>query len=102
MTDDAGDARDPAREFRGPPDRAEMRIEDVFPVVGSEWLVAVLPQFDLGAERLERRGRVLPAERMDLDGQRRLRAEATDELRVVHDHDELLRCRGHDLFAEQG
>src|SRR5213594_2782947 len=102
MTDDAGDARDPAREFRRPSDRPEMRIEDVVPVVGSEWLVAVLPQFDLGPERLERRGRVLPSERMDLDGQRRLRAEATDEFGVVDDDNEFLRRRGYDLLTEQG
>src|SRR5207249_9553369 len=102
MTDDAGDARDPAREFRRPSDRPEMRIEDVVPVVGSEGLVAVLPQFDLAAERLERRGRVLPAERMHLDGQRRLRAEATDEFGVVDDYNELLRRGRHDLLAEQG
>src|SRR5207244_826885 len=82
--DGAGDARDPAREFHGPPDRPEVRIEEVVPVVRSEGLVAILPQFDLRAERLERRARVLPAEWMDLHGQRRPRAEATDELRVIH------------------
>src|SRR5438034_223840 len=67
-----------------------------------EWLVAVRSQFELGPERLERRGRVLPAERMDLDGQRRLRAETTDEFGVVDDYNELLRRGGHDLLAEQG
>src|SRR5439155_15163602 len=81
VADDAGDARDPAREFHGPPDRPEVRIEEVVPVVRSEGLLAILPQFDLRAERLQPRARVLPAEWMALDEHPRPPGSAPDALR---------------------
>src|SRR2546425_3632594 len=102
VADGPGDARDPCSELPRAPDRPEVRVEDMVPVVRLERLAALLAQLDLRAEALECRGRVLPAERMDLHGQGRLRAEAAHELRVVDDHDEPLRRRGDDLLAEQG
>src|SRR3989441_227911 len=76
VADDPGDARDPCSELHRAPDRPEVRVEDMVPVVRPERLAALLAQLDLRAEALECRGRVLPAERMDLHGQGRLRAEA--------------------------
>src|SRR5437879_5855971 len=101
MADDAGDCVDVGRELRGGLDRPEASVEDVVPIVRAHGLRLVLPEFDLTAELPQGARRDLPAERMDLDGNRRRRAEAGDELRVVDDHDKLLRCGRDDLLAEQ-
>src|SRR6266581_4014596 len=76
MADDAGDCVDVGRDLRGGLDRPEAGVEDVVPIVRAHGLRLVLPEFDLTAELPQGGRRDLPAERVDLDGNRRLRAEA--------------------------
>src|SRR2546426_5564250 len=93
MAHDAGDPRNRTRELRGALDRAEGRVEDMIPVVRPERLALLVAKLDLGPEGLERRGHVLPAERMGLHGHRGLRPEAGRGLRLVADPDETRRRR---------
>src|SRR5256886_7456804 len=85
MAHDAGDPRKRNRELRRALDRPEGRVEDMIPVVRPERLALLVAKFDLGPEGLERRGHVLPAERMGLHGHGGLRPEAGRELRLVDD-----------------
>src|SRR2546427_12882809 len=86
MAHDAGDPRNRTRELCGALNRPEGRVEDMIPVVRPERLALLVAKFDLGPEGLERRGHVLPAERMGLHGHPGLRPEAGREARPGGDH----------------
>src|SRR5690606_13478485 len=80
----------------------EAAVDDQVSAVGPEWAtIGTEPHHRLAPQLAQEWDLDAEAERVDLDGERRPRTQLVHELGFVDQHDEVVRCRDHDLLPKE-